>query len=62
MSEKLRESKYGKSEDIEVMARVFDKTTKPNFKGSAKPYFIRFGRSESDPQFDIRTGSIKIDG
>ena len=60
--EKLRESKYGKPEDIEVMTRYFDKTTKPSFKGSSKPFFIRFGRSENDPQFDIRTGSVKVNG
>ncbi len=58
----LRESRYGEPEDIEVMTSYFDKTTKPTFKSSSKPYFIRFGRSESDPQFNIRNGSVKLDG
>jgi len=49
-------------EDVEVMSRYFDKTTKPSFKGSSKPYFVRFGRSENDPQYDIRSGSIKLNG
>ena len=44
------------------MTRYFDKTTKPSFKGSPKPSFIRFGLRENDPQFDIRNGSVKIDG
>ncbi|KAF8632108.1 hypothetical protein AX15_002039 [Amanita polypyramis BW_CC] len=62
LTEKLGGSEYGKPEDIDAMTRYFDKTTKPNFNGPSKPYFIRFGRNENDPQFDIRSGSIKIDG
>ena len=60
--EKLRGSKFGMPEDVEVMSRYFDKTTKPSFKGSSKACFIRFGRSENDPQYDIRSGSIKLNG
>ncbi|KAK2462942.1 hypothetical protein APHAL10511_005140 [Amanita phalloides] len=44
------------------MTRYFDATTKPGFKGSSKPYFIRFGRNENEPEFDIRSGSVKITG
>ncbi|KAK2462939.1 hypothetical protein APHAL10511_005137 [Amanita phalloides] len=44
------------------MTKYFDKTTKPSFKGSSKPSFIRFGRNENEPQFDIRSGSVKICG
>ncbi|KAK2464380.1 hypothetical protein APHAL10511_003527 [Amanita phalloides] len=62
LTDKLRESQFGKPEDIGVMTKYFDKTTKPSFKGSSKPYFIRFGRSENDPQFEIRSGSVKISG
>jgi len=62
LTEKLRGSKFGIPEDVEVMSRYFDKTTKPSFKGSSKPYFVRFGRSENDPQYDIRSGSIKLNG
>ncbi|KAF8632112.1 hypothetical protein AX15_002043 [Amanita polypyramis BW_CC] len=62
LTEKLRKSKYGTPEDIEVMTRYFDETTKPAYKGSLKPSFIRFGRRENDPDFDIRSGSIVIDG
>ncbi|KAF8625644.1 hypothetical protein AX15_005275 [Amanita polypyramis BW_CC] len=62
LTEKLYGSKYGTPEDIEVMTRYFDKTTKPSFKGSPKPYFIRFGRNEKDEQFDIRTGNVKVNG
>ncbi|KAF8333722.1 hypothetical protein F5887DRAFT_1080066 [Amanita rubescens] len=62
LTEKLRESRYGTPEDITIMAKYFDKTTKPNYKGSSKPHFIRFGRSENDLQFDIRNGNVKING
>ncbi|KAK2462940.1 hypothetical protein APHAL10511_005138 [Amanita phalloides] len=34
----------------------------PGQKKLSTPYFIRFGRSESEPQFDIRLGSVKISG
>ena len=61
-AEKLRESRYGGPEDINVMARYFDRTTKPSFKGASKPCYIKFGRRESDPQFDIRIGAISISG
>lgn len=61
-TEKLRESRYGEPEDINVMARYFDRTTKPSYKGTSKSCYIKFGRSENDPQFDIRTGSVKISG
>ena len=44
------------------MTRYFDQTTKPSFKGSVKPLFIRFGRKENDPEFDIRSGGVKING
>ena len=60
--EKLSGSRFGTPEDIEVMTRYFDKTAKPSFKGSSRPCFIRFGRSENDGQYDIRSGSIKLTG
>ncbi|KAF8691922.1 hypothetical protein AX14_002706 [Amanita brunnescens Koide BX004] len=44
------------------MTRYFDKVTKPSFKGSSKPSFVRFGRSENDQQYDIRSGSVKLNG
>ncbi|KAK2464383.1 hypothetical protein APHAL10511_003530 [Amanita phalloides] len=62
LTNKLRESRFGQPEDIDVMTKYFDKTTKPSFKGSPKPYFIRFGRNENDPEFEIRSGSVKING
>lgn len=58
----LQESRYGNTEDIEVMISYFDKTTKPSFNSSSKSYFIRFGRRENDLQFNIRNGSVKLDG
>ncbi|KAF8638101.1 hypothetical protein AX17_002441 [Amanita inopinata Kibby_2008] len=63
LTEKLRRSKFGGAEEIETMTKFFDKTTKPSFKGSSKPYFIRFGRgNDNDPEVDIRSGSIKLVG
>ncbi|KAF8632452.1 hypothetical protein AX15_001886 [Amanita polypyramis BW_CC] len=45
------------------MTKFFDKTTKTSYKGSLKPYFLKFGRgSDNEPGFDIRAGSIKISG
>ncbi|KAF8333720.1 hypothetical protein F5887DRAFT_993201 [Amanita rubescens] len=63
LTEMLQESRYGKPEDMELVTRYFDKTTKPRFKSSSMPYFVRIGRpSENDPQFNIRNGSVKLDG
>lgn len=61
-TEKLRESRYGGPEDMDVMVRYFDRTTKPSYKGTSKPCYIKFGRRENDPQSDIQTGSVKISG
>jgi len=60
LTKKLCGSKFGTPEDIEAMTKFFDKTTKPNFKGSSKPSFIRFGRREEDIPHDVRAGSIKL--
>ena len=61
-TEKLRESRYGEPDDVNVMARYFDRTTKPSYKGASKPCYIKFGRRENDPQYDIWMGAIKISG
>ncbi len=60
--EKLRGSTFGTKRDIEVMARYFDKMTKTGFRGPSRSYFIPFGRNENDPEHDIRSGSIKLNG
>ncbi|KAF8333715.1 hypothetical protein F5887DRAFT_1108607 [Amanita rubescens] len=62
LTEKLRRSVYGNAEDIDAMTRYFDRTTKHCFKESLKSYFIRFGRREDDPQFDIRSGAVNLLG
>ncbi|KAF8333708.1 hypothetical protein F5887DRAFT_921841 [Amanita rubescens] len=62
LAEKLRRSTFGTKRDIEVMTRYFDGVTQPNFREPSKPYFIRFGRNENDPEHDIRSGNIKLSG
>ncbi|KAF8333713.1 hypothetical protein F5887DRAFT_1259717 [Amanita rubescens] len=62
LTEKLRGSPFGTKRDIEVMTRYFDKITKPGFRGPSRSYFIPFGRNENDPEHDIRSGSIKLNG
>jgi len=62
LTEKLRQSTFGTKRDIEVMTRYFDKMTKPGFRGPSRSYFIPFGRNENDPVYDIRSGSIKLNG
>ena len=44
------------------MTRYFDKVTQISFRDSSKPYFIRFGRRENDPNMDIKAGTIKLSG
>jgi len=62
LTKKLRGSTFGTKRDIEVMVRYFDRMTKPGFRGPSRSYFIPFGRNENDPEHDIRSGSIKLDG
>ncbi|KAK2464374.1 hypothetical protein APHAL10511_003520 [Amanita phalloides] len=44
------------------MTRYFDKTTKPNYKGTSRAVYIKFGRRESNPEFGIIAGGVKVDG
>ncbi|PFH47323.1 hypothetical protein AMATHDRAFT_43014 [Amanita thiersii Skay4041] len=59
----LSGTKFGSKEDIDIMAKAFDKTTKPSFKTVSKTYYVRFGRSaDNDPSNGIRSGSVKMEG
>jgi len=45
------------------MISYFDKTTKHRFRNSDEPSYIKFGATrDKDPNFDIRSGQLKLPG
>jgi len=45
------------------MTEIFDTTTKLRFRDAADAQYIKFGRvSDKDPQYDIRSGQLKLAG
>ncbi|KIL60579.1 hypothetical protein M378DRAFT_83567 [Amanita muscaria Koide BX008] len=63
LKRKLRNSKYGSDDEIEAMSSAFDKVNKCTFNSPNHPCYVKFGGlNYNDPQFDIRSGSIKIVG
>ncbi|KAM6497400.1 hypothetical protein JOM56_007873 [Amanita muscaria] len=63
LEQRLRNSKYGSDDEIEAMASAFDKVNKCTFNSPNTPCYVKFGGLKyNDPEFDIRSGSIKIVG
>ncbi|KIL54718.1 hypothetical protein M378DRAFT_92022 [Amanita muscaria Koide BX008] len=59
---KLQDSKYG-SDEIEDITSEFDRITKCTFNTPDTPSYVKFrGLKHNDPEFDIRSGRIKIIG
>ncbi|KAF8655087.1 hypothetical protein AX16_003251 [Volvariella volvacea WC 439] len=57
----LQDSKY--SEDVDDIARCFDKTTKLLFRDPNLPAFIKFGTlRDNDQNFNIRFGQLRLKG
>lgn len=45
------------------MTEIFDKTTKVRFWDAEEPQYIRFGSvRDKDPEYDIRSGQLKLSG
>ena len=50
-------------DDIDNMARCFDRTTKLRFRNVNEPQFIKFGSTrDNEPESDIRYGQLKLMG
>ncbi|PFH47317.1 hypothetical protein AMATHDRAFT_6868 [Amanita thiersii Skay4041] len=59
----LQGSKFCSPEEIDAMAKYFNRTTKPSFKGPSRNYFIKFGRTyDNDQNYGIKAGSLKMKG
>ncbi|KAL6306646.1 hypothetical protein BKA93DRAFT_133315 [Sparassis latifolia] len=59
----LRNSKYGNPVDLKTMTDYFEKYTKPIFKNSKEPSYIRFGAMDcTDPTVKIRRGQFTLSG
>ena len=49
--------------DVDHIVDCFDKTTKPRFRSSEGPQYIRFGSaSDNDLEHNIRLGQLKLEG
>lgn len=61
--DKLRGSSYSSPEQIDDIADVFDTSTKRLFSSSRQPSYIKFGAPhDTDSQFGIANGCLKLDG
>lgn len=61
--DKLKESRFGKPEEIAAMMERFERSTKPTFKEPNVRSFVKFGGlRDSDPQAGIVRGSLSVDG
>ncbi|KAM6493769.1 hypothetical protein JOM56_010130 [Amanita muscaria] len=62
---RFKNSKFGSDDDIEAMARAFDKAdgVKCMFNDPEIPYYIKFGSmSDMDKEFGISGGSFSVEG
>ena len=60
---KLADSRYGSPDMVQQMKDEFDKTTKLRFRDANDPQYIKFGTvRDKDPQYDIRSGQLKLAG
>lgn len=60
-SDYLAESQF--VDDIEHIIRCFDKNTKPRFRNSNEPQYIKFGSiRDNDTTVNVRSGQLKLQG
>ncbi|KAM6497431.1 hypothetical protein JOM56_007904 [Amanita muscaria] len=63
LEQRLQNSKYGSKDEIEAITSEFDRITKCTFNTPDTPSYVKFrGFNHNDPEFDIRSGRIKIIG
>ncbi len=61
--EKLKGSRFGGDEDVQLIASAFDSTTKMTFRNADDSAFIKFGTfRDRDPSVDISRGQLKLPG
>jgi hypothetical protein len=62
-TDKLRNSQYSSTDDIDLITEHFDKSTKLAFKDAKQDAFIRFGTSrDTDVSVGIKCGQLKLQG
>lgn len=45
------------------MTGIFDRTTKVRFRDADEPQYIKFGSvRDKEPEYDIRSGQLKLSG
>jgi hypothetical protein len=51
------------SDDLDHISDCFDKTTKPRFRNSVDPQYVKFGSArDNDLDCGIRFGQLKLTG
>ncbi|GLB37967.1 putative ATP binding [Lyophyllum shimeji] len=61
LSNLLKDSQF--YDDVDYIARCFDKTTKLRFRNSGESQFIKFGSArDKDPGLGIRSGQLRLKG
>lgn len=62
-TERLEGSKYCNAEILKQMTEIFDKTTKLRLRNAEDPQYIKFGTvRDKDPQYDVRSGQLRLSG
>lgn len=50
-------------DDLDHISDCFDKSTKPRFRNSLDPQYVKFGSArDNDPGYGIRFGQLKLTG
>ncbi|KAI0918917.1 hypothetical protein AcW1_003564 [Taiwanofungus camphoratus] len=59
----LKQSRFGNEEDIRTMLDYFESSTKPTFRNTEKPSYIKFGSlRDTDDKHDIKRGVLSLSG
>ncbi|KAG6334776.1 hypothetical protein ID866_4309 [Astraeus odoratus] len=63
IKKKLAGSRYSNPDILRQITDIFDKTTKLRVRNAEDPQYIKFGTvRDKDPQYDIRSGQLKLPG
>ncbi|KAJ3710594.1 hypothetical protein DFJ43DRAFT_1170684 [Lentinula guzmanii] len=61
--EKLKNSRFGSEQDVQLIASIFDAEAKHTFRKSEDSVYVKFGTfRDRDPSVDIKSGQLKLPG
>ncbi|KAJ3980729.1 hypothetical protein F5890DRAFT_1575470 [Lentinula detonsa] len=63
LQEKLKNSRFGSEQDVQLIASIFDAEAKHTFRKSEDSVYVKFGTfRDRDPSVDIKSGQLKLPG